>query len=198
YIQNYIKALNSNQLLYGGRVYRAQAPENKQLILHWKFGKYREQIPAIVRAKQPYHSFMTNNFVIPKTIFQQIQFNEKLTQYGHEDTLFGMELKDRQIPILHLDNSLEHIGLETTNVFLNKTKQALENLAILHQAGSRIDTKLLRVYQQLEHWKLKKIAQLILRVLRPILKRLLHLKNPSLFIFDLYKLDFFIEKSDLV
>ncbi|MEM9849137.1 MAG: glycosyltransferase, partial [Bacteroidota bacterium] len=46
YIQNYIKALNSNQLLYGGRVYRAQAPENKQLILHWKFGKYREQIPA--------------------------------------------------------------------------------------------------------------------------------------------------------
>ena len=115
YITSYTKVLNSRKLLYGGRVYKDVPPKQKTLSLHWKFGRKREQSLAKSRATHPYHSFMTNNFVIPKAIFQQIKFDENLTQYGHEDTLFGMELKARNIPILHLDNPLEHIGLEAVS-----------------------------------------------------------------------------------
>ncbi|MBK9012976.1 MAG: hypothetical protein IPM82_02230 [Saprospiraceae bacterium] len=66
---------------------------------------------------------MTNNFLIPRQLFLEIQFDETLRQYGHEDTLFGMELARRQVPIVHIDNPLEHIGLEPVDVFLRKTEQ---------------------------------------------------------------------------
>jgi len=189
YIETYLQSLNPNQLLYGGRVYQAESPENQKFILHWKFGKQREESSAVKRAKQPYHSFMTNNFVIPKLLFQQIQFDESLQQYGHEDTLFGLELKARNIPILHLDNPLEHIGLEENTVFLNKTNKAIENLAQLHKEGKPVSTKLLNAYLKLEKYKLRNVYLLGYRVFWFFIRRNLFSNHPNLFCFDLYKLN---------
>ncbi|MEM9886282.1 MAG: glycosyltransferase [Bacteroidota bacterium] len=194
YLKRYVAQLNPKQLLYGGRVYQEKPPKEKAFHLHWKFGRHREQIPAKQRGLQPYQSFMTNNFVVPKAIFQPIKFDENLKQYGHEDTLFGMELKSQHIPILHLDNPLEHIGLERTDVFLEKTEKALENLTQLHKAGKKIDTKLLRTYNKISSYKLNLPLKIALQFLQPVLKSLLYRKKPALFIFDCYKLSVFIQK----
>ena len=38
--------------------------------------------------------------MIPKSIFSNIKFDEKISTYGHEDTLFGELLKKSQIKII--------------------------------------------------------------------------------------------------
>ncbi|MEN0048742.1 MAG: glycosyltransferase [Bacteroidota bacterium] len=189
YIQTYLQHLKPSKLLYGGRIYQNAPPENQQFILHWKFGKQREESSAVERSQQPYHSFMTNNFVIPKPLFQNIQFDENLKQYGHEDTLFGLELKARNIPILHLDNPLEHIGLEETTVFLSKTDKAIENLVQLHLQGKPIETKLLNTYLKLKKYHLQKVYLFSYCLFRALIRRNLFSRSSWLFCFDLYKLN---------
>ena len=125
YLATYVSALHPDTLLYGGRCYLPTPPADQRYYLHWYYGIHREQQSAEQRQKQPYHSFMTNNFLIPTKQFMAIRFDESLKQYGHEDTLFGMELKNRQVPIVHMDNPLEHTGIEVAEIFLDKTKRQL-------------------------------------------------------------------------
>jgi len=196
YLQRYVAALSPNCLLYGGRIYQPQPPADKSLMLHWRYGSVREAKPAEERQKQAYHSFMTNNFLIPSALFQPIGFDERLLQYGHEDTLFGMELQARGVHILHMDNPLIHAGLESAVAFLQKSRQALENLAFLHHQGTGIDTRLLR-------WALRfhgRPSEAVLRALwggcRTSLEQQLSSARPSLRLFDLYKLGCLLEELE--
>lgn len=198
YIQRYVQHLQEDTVLYGGRSYAATPPAAFKFYFHWYYGTQREVSGAAIRAKQPYHAFMTNNFLISKAIFEQIRFDERLLQYGHEDTLFGLELQKRQIKILHIDNPLEHIGLEETAIFLNKTRQGIQNLAWLAKQHTDLHTKLLQTWRKLKKWRLEGLTALLLKALRPVLLRNLHSRYPNLKIFDLYKLSLFIEAAKAV
>ena len=81
------------------------------------------------RRHYPYAQFTTFNFLIRRTLFLSIGFDENCKTYGHEDTRFGLELKQRGIEVLHIDNKLTHLGLEDADVYLRKTETALRSLA---------------------------------------------------------------------
>jgi len=198
YIQTYLDHLHPEQLLYGGRVYKTKMPKEKELQFHWYYGRQREQSTADQRKSRPYHSFMTNNFLIPKSIFEQIQFDEQLTQYGHEDTLFGMELRKRQISIIHLDNPLEHLGLEPREIFLEKTKKGIQNLYSLFQRGLPIETKLLRTFQLLKKWKLLSLTKLVLHQMHPFLMQQIQQRPHEIRWFDLLKLHYLLDEIRVV
>lgn len=189
YLEQYLAHCKPGQLLYGGRIYQAEPPAQRELRFHWHYGRQREAQPAAERQQQPYHSFMTNNFLLPKALFEPISFDERLLQYGHEDTLFGLELRKRGIPIRHLDNPLIHAGLEPAPVFLDKSVQAIENLAFLYKEGSLSETRLLSVYERLLKWQLAGPLSWGLSGLLPALQRYLtNASTPNLRAFDLYKL----------
>ena len=95
YLNNYMKCLN-HDVDCGGRVYQTQ-PNNAAFQLHWKYGNKREVKSAVDRSIIPNQSFMTNNFMIKKEILTQIPFNESISKYGHEDTLFGYDLSEHNI-----------------------------------------------------------------------------------------------------
>ncbi|MCB0585737.1 MAG: glycosyltransferase [Phaeodactylibacter sp.] len=194
YLRRYLEALDEESLLYGGRVYRAEPPADPQLYLHWLYGSRREQMSPARRREQPYHHFMTNNFLIPAVVFQSIRFDERLLQYGHEDTLFGMELRKRKVPVKHLDNPLVHIGLEPAEAFLDKTRKGVCNLAFLYRSGTETETRIGAFYQQLQRLGLGHLVKIGLRPLRPLLRRNLLSRRPSLFFLDLYKLSIFLEE----
>lgn len=195
YIRRYVEHLEPDLLLYGGRSYATTPPDQPKLFFHWYYGTRREQIPSTQRGLRPYHAFMTNNFLIPKNIFQIIRFDEQLTQYGHEDTLFGMELKKRSVRILHLNNPLKHDGLEGVETFLYKTRQGIQNLAKLAKQYPELDTKLLRAYGRLQKWKLAGFIYIIIKLLHPLILINLKSRRPNLAMFDLYKLMCLIEES---
>jgi cellulose synthase/poly-beta-1,6-N-acetylglucosamine synthase-like glycosyltransferase len=188
-IKGYLPYFNQNKVVYGGRSYRKDRPSDKSLILRWKYGIQREVQPASKRNELPYRSFMTNNFLIPKAILVDVKLDENLEGYGHEDTMLALELKGRGIEILHIDNPLCHIGLESADEFLDKTKNGVQNLArIIHTGKLGPSNKLYRSYLNLRNFKLLKSFQKIFkRNERRILNNLIS-DEPKMRYFDAYKL----------
>lgn len=188
YMEQYAAFCHPDAVVCGGRVYAPDPPENAAFLLHWKVGKAREEWPATRRAAQPWHGFMTNNFLIPKEILLPIGFDERLREYGHEDTLFGMELERRQIPVLHLDNPLEHIGLECAEVFLQKSEQAVQNLRRLREMGITVPTRLVKISSTVERAGMRRLVLFLLRLLEAHFYRNLLSERPVLAYLDALKL----------
>lgn len=131
YVKNYLNAIEDNCVIVGGHLYQKKPPKDKSLMLHWKYGTLVECKTLKDRIKRPYDSFMTNSFLIQKKIFNKVKFDESILKYGHEDTLFGIELELNGIPIKHINNPVIHLGLKNAKEFLRGEKEAILNLIIL-------------------------------------------------------------------
>ena len=184
FLQTYFDQLDEQTVLCGGTRYSTLPPDDAALYLRWYYGKHREERPADQRDRG---GFTTFNFLIPRSIFQQIRF-EELSEYGHEDTLFGYELERRSIPIKHLDNALRHDGLEPAGHFLEKSAIAVENLLRINHPSVRAPTKLWRTYEQLRSLGLTGAYRQVFRQMESRIEQNLLGANPSLRLFDLWKL----------
>lgn len=195
FLINYLRNIDSESVIYGGREYDSMNPEDTKYKLHWLHGIKREQIPAIVRAEVPNKSFMTNNFIISKKAFNRVRFNEMIKGYGHEDTLFGYDLAAVDIVVRHIDNPVIHLGLETNEEFLRKTKEGIKNLkrimGINGNARKLIkDITLLAYYHRIKKLGLTGlISYLYAKNENRLCKNLLGNK-PNLVLFDFYKLGY--------
>jgi len=193
YIENYIRFFDSQTICCGGRIYEDKKPADSTY-LRWKYGVARECTPAAERRKDPNAGFQTNNFLIHRNIFEKVKFNEELDGYGHEDTLFGLELKGKGIIIQHTDNPLIHLGLESASNFLKKTENGIANLhkveLILREKYPEYvnHSRLMRSKLFLQKFHFSGIASILFRIMRNPMKNNLLSKKPSLFIFDLYRL----------
>lgn len=184
----YVAQLAPDRVLCGGRTYLPK-PLAASFHLHWWYGTEREVRPAKKRRQQPYAGFMTNNFIVPKAVMQTIPFNETVTTYGHEDTLFGFQLQAAAIEIMHIDNPVLHIGLDEANRWLEKQRIAIQNLYRLHRQNPALQTQALRWWTRLHRTGL-------LQLVMPLLKRksslweqrLLHQPQPNLRLLDLLKI----------
>jgi glycosyltransferase involved in cell wall biosynthesis len=193
FITNYVQVIGEQRVIIGGVAYDTVQPSG-EFLFRWKYGHSRESISADERSKNPYNSFKTFNFLISKKLFQLIKFDESLNGYGHEDTLFGYQLQKLKIEILHINNPLIHLGLETNQLFLLKTENGLHNLKKLfiqkqYENNFVQSIKLLKYYKKISPAGRKLLSVLFL-VLQPLLKRNLFGKNPNMKLFDFYKLGF--------
>ncbi len=191
FIANYIKAAQENTVVCGGTSYKATPPENAALHLRYIYGKEREEKPADIRQKEQWTGFSAFNFLIPKTVFFNLKFNERFSKYGHEDTLFGNELKYRCIPVKHINNAALHLGLDTTKDFLAKTRQAVENLKELIDLGLvDEDVKLYAWYVKMRKMHVHTLlGKLFINYHKKWEVKLTAL-NPSLKLYDFYKLSY--------
>jgi GT2 family glycosyltransferase len=197
YLINYLPYCNREAVVCGGRIYHPDPPGEQEFLLRWLYGTRREQSTDVIRNRNPYRSFMTHNFLIPKSVLLQIRFDESIVRYGHEDTLFGLELKKKGVQIRHIQNPLVHVGLEISREFIRKTSEGIENLYRLLLEGKILredirDIRLLTTYNLLRSFRLERAFRDIYRLFgNPVMSNLLG-PNPSIFAFDLYKLSLFI------
>ena len=188
YLEKYA-AIDEYDVVYGGRVYQEDRPVEAELNFHWYCGMAREEIPVQIRDKAPHKSFMTNNFMVKKSVYDAIKMDENVKGYGHEDTLFAMDLKRQGFNIQHIDNPIEHIGIEDVDVFLGKSSNAVANLAQL-MINKQVDEsiKLIRYYRKLESIGLSSIASKVIMAFEQPIMRSLKSAAPNLLWFDLWKL----------
>jgi predicted glycosyltransferase involved in capsule biosynthesis len=195
FLINYLRNIDTESVIYGGREYDSINPEDGKYKLHWLHGIKREQIPAIVRAEVPNKSFMTNNFIISKKAFNKVRFNEMIKGYGHEDTLFGYDLASVDIVVRHIDNPVIHMGLESNEEFLRKTKEGIKNLKRIMSINGNAkklikDITLLAYYKKIKTLRLTGfLSYLYVKSENHLCKNLLS-GNPSLILFDFYKLGY--------
>ena len=190
----YAEAIENSKVVCGGRVY-PESPGSKNKKLHWKYGVFRESMPADIRSTHPNKSFMTNNFLVRKEILNTIKFDERITQYGHEDTLFGYYLLKHSIRIKHIDNPVLHGFLEDNSSFVDKTESGIINLIrILNYlddvAGFMEGVRILQFYKGIQSKGLLLIAKPLFYLICPQVKFLLTSGFANLALFDIYKFGF--------
>jgi glycosyltransferase involved in cell wall biosynthesis len=183
FIQNYVEVISSSskKILFGGIIYEDKKPEKEQL-LRWLYGLKRET-----------SSILTSNLLIQKNVFLKYPFDESITKYGYEDLCFFAVLKKNNYGIFQIENPAFHLNLETSEVFLNKTKIALENLVFLYNSNkvSGDDSKILKTFELLKNLKLTRFSAFLFKKNQSKIERNLLSEKPSLFLFDLYKLGYF-------
>lgn len=192
FIEKYIPFINNEiKIVNGGLVYQSNQPE-KSKMLRWVYGKNREALSVEIRNNNPYLSFLTLNFLIHKSIFEKVSFNESIPNLRHEDTLFSYNLSQNNIKIVHIDNPIIHLGLDDFEVAIKKENESLEALLYLlnHQLIESNYLKISKLYTKLVSLKLNFLIRYFFKILKPIFITNLSSANPSLFVFDLYRVGF--------
>jgi glycosyltransferase involved in cell wall biosynthesis len=192
FISNYLHAIKKNpDVVYGGRIHPKHVEPHRKL--RWKYGIYIEDLPAASREKNMYKCVLFNNTLIKKSIFNSIEFEKSITNYGHEDTVFAYQLSKLKTRILHIDNPVLHGDVDFNKVFFEKTKKSLKNLNSIYKTNlvEPNFVKLLNVFSKLNSLKLNYVLAYFYRVTAPFYKFQLTSKYPSLFVFNLFRLTYF-------
>lgn len=192
FISEYLKHINDEiKVVNGGLLYSEEKPERGK-VLRWIYGKSREALPHQTRQKKPYLSFLTLNFLIHKSIFKKVSFDETIPNFRHEDTLFSYTLMQNRIQIQHIDNPIYHLGLDDFEDAIQKEKESL--IALKHMIDNRlIDVnylKISKVFSKIKQHKLLFIFTFFYKNSQLLLLKNLSSTTPSLFIFDLYRLGY--------
>jgi len=192
YIRKYLEEMRQCDVLSGGTLYDSHPPADPAYRLHWKVGIERESKPDDTQQK----TFTSNNFVIKKSVIEKHPFNEKIVRYGHEDSLFQMELEKQGITVRFISNPVIHSGLETNVCFIEKTQESVMNLYDLYVSDSfdELNTRkirLLQTYIQVKKWKIDWVFSLFFPAVNFLNNRTNASGKPHLLILDLYKLSLF-------
>lgn len=192
FISKYVLQIaNDYKVIYGGIKYQKDKPASYQL-LRWVYGNKREALSVEKRIKNSHLSFLTLNFLIRKSVFDKVKFNENIPNLRHEDTLFSFDLKQNKIGILHIENPVYHLGLETSKIFIKKSEEALLGLMYLID-NKLIDSEYIRIssfYKKAEKYKLDRLIAYFFKLVKPVFLLQLESLNPSLRVFDIYRIGY--------
>ncbi len=190
FISSYTSFLNTKiEVVLGGYCYKEE-PEFEGKF-RYKYGKEREEKSAFERNLNPYKFIFSGNIFIQKKTFL-------LTNYAFENTFYGMDiffayqLFMHKTDVLHIENPIYHLGLETNEIFFEKSLKAVESRKKFLVNCDQIEkiSPLIKHYKKLKKYRLLPIAIVFFSVLKPIIKKLILNKNPSLLCFDLYRLGY--------
>ena len=187
FLANYITFFKKEIIIFGGCTYNK--PQNKNSNLRYKFGKFREEIIASTRNKNPYKYISSSNFMCRKSILLNTLKKIESISYGN-DYLFASLLKQEKVNITHIDNKVIIEDIDDNQKFLRKTEQALENLLKCYKKGllNIHSISILSAYEFLDKFLLKKIFVKSTNLCKKIIDNNLVKQNPNLFLFDLYRL----------
>lgn len=193
FLKRYIEAIQANpdvNVICGSIIHPSSLP-SPEVSLRYSYEKAAEKnYTAAKRNLQPYASFRTFNVLIKSNAFNHVRFDEDFRQYGYEDVLFGMHLKEAGFNILHIDNPLENQDIEPNSIFLKKTEEAIQTLS--EQADKLGESVYLhKIYTHLKRFGLTPLIRMIFQWSRPLLKRNLTGTSPNLLLFAFYKLGYY-------
>jgi len=199
YVEKYVAFCKEACVVIGGTAYD-ENENDPRYSLRLAYGRQREARSALERSNEhTYHNFATFNFLISKALFQKVRFDESIRGYGHEDTLFGHQLHELGTHFIHIENPLIHKGLDDNQTFLLKTEEGVRNLYLLYKTERYPylvdESKLLNTFVRIYKTGLTRLATFAFRVLKPYLQSHLSKPDPSLRLYDCYKILFLCETS---
>lgn len=191
FLIDYLAQADEHSVIVGG----VSIPDQKLAQrLKYRYEKEHEnRHTAVCRQRQPYQSFRSCNFMIPKRLMLAIPFPEQLKRYGYEDVLFGRALELHQVSVKHIDDPIAYVHFESNKAFLKKTEEAIDNLKE-HVNLLRDYSYLASVAEHLRAARLQWLIRIIFQVMRKQWKRKLCGDHPSLRIFAMYKLGYYFER----
>lgn len=157
--------------------------------------RYEQQFlakhPVKKRMQQPYASFRTTNFMVRRDLLLAYPFDETFHEYGYEDTLFGKQLKEHGATLIHLDNAATIADYEDNATFVAKTEESLRTLAA-HAHQLQGYSTLLHTANKLKCLHLQPLIAFVFKLFKDLLHKNLCSNSPSVFLFNVYKLGYYI------
>ena len=146
---------------------------------------------AACRQQSPYQHLRTTNLLIRRQLMLAHPFDERFRHYGYEDVLLGKTLRQRHIPIIHIHNPVSFSTFESNSQFMDKTE---EGLRTLHQFQNDLRgySRLLTLVSGIHISLILKLIRLWHRLFGRAERRCLCSSHPSLLVFKLYRLGYFL------
>lgn len=194
FIKRYLKQINTGyQIINGGLKYYDVTPSKEEL-LRWKYGRKREALSIEKRLEtKNKNAFFSSNLLIHKSVFDKVLYDQTLNKYGYEDLVFQKQVNGLNFRVLQIDNPVYHLKLDTSEIFLNKTKQSLQNLSFLIK-NNRLDfddTRISKVYQKTNIPFIKWMIVRLFTIFEERMYNKLKSAKTNLFLFDLYRIGYF-------
>ena len=146
---------------------------------------------ATERQHSPHQHIHTANLLIRRDLMLQYPFDERFRHYGYEDVLLGKTLQRHHIPILHIDNPLGMGTFETNAAFVAKTEEGLRTLHTFRNE-LRGYSRLLTLVSGIHLSIVKDLIRLWHQVFGKTERRNLCGSRPSLWVFKLYRLGYYL------
>ena len=190
YIGQYVAQDNAD-VVDGGVTIGGDAEVLKQNLRYLYEKASEHEHTADKRQQNPYSDFHTANFLIRRDIMLAHPFDERFRYYGYEDVLFGKQLKANHIAITHIDNPMGFCTFESNHDFVAKTEEGLRTLCQFRNE-LRGYSRLITLVEGIHIPLILSLIRLSHRVFGKLIRRNLCSAHPSLRLFNLYKLGYFL------
>ena len=129
--------------------------------------------------------------LIQKQLFLELNYTENEKFYGM-DIYFAYQLFSKKITPLHIENAIYHVGLESNDMFFEKSLQSVVSRKrfLVDKVDIEKLNPLLAHYKKIKKYRLIFITRFLFKISEQFLKRNILSKNPNLFYFDLYRLGY--------
>lgn len=192
FIENYLHA--DGDVVVGGIKIGGDANALRNNI-RYKYEKASERLhTAEQRRRKSDKEFRTTNFLINKKVIEAHPFNEKFVYYGYEDVLMGKTLNEHNIGIRHIDNPVLLDDYEDNETFINKTEESLRTLSRFENELQGYST-LLGCTNKIERMHMLRLIKTAYKIAGKAIRRNLTSNKPRLFLFNIYKLLYYISLS---
>jgi glycosyltransferase involved in cell wall biosynthesis len=137
----------------------------------------------------PYQQFRSTNFLISRACFTHCRFDERFTRSGYEDVHFGKQLCETRATIMYIHNPLILCTFESNDDYISKCER---NLQTLHRFRDELSdySPLLTLVRHLS--LVAPLIRLTHRLLGPLERRHLTSHHPTLLLFHLYRLGYYL------
>ena len=192
FVSIYIENVKDDADLVIGSLVNPDTLPHPDATLRYIYEKAAESYHTVeYRNRHVYERFTTFNFMGRRSVLLEVPFDERCTEYGFEDTLMGVEMRRKGKRVKHIENPLMHLGFDSNEVFLNKTRTALRSLKKIEQDMLPY-TRMGKMIRKIEKLHMKPVVRMCYSLLCPLIVYNLSGKHPNLKLFAFYKLGYYL------
>lgn len=191
YLSTYQHQSAQADVVYGGYQVKRGDVKNQSNLRYIYECAARQNGDHNLRQLHPYSDFRTSNFLIRRSLILEHPLDERFYHYGYEDLLFGKTLQQLHVQIAHIDNPLGYEHFIDNAAFVDKTEESLRTLYEFRQELEGT-SKVIAYAQKLERLHLKGFFKATFPLYQKGLRRALVNKRPCVFLFNVYKLMYYL------
>ena len=128
--------------------------------------------------------------LLHRSVAERIPVDERFVTYGYEDVMYGKQLREKHIEVLHIDNPVTDFIDESNEAYMRKTEQAMHTLYTFREE-LKDEVRLLQALERLRRWVPLAAISGFHRIFGGIIRRNLSGDNPWWRLFNVYKLGYY-------
>jgi hypothetical protein len=132
FLGRYLETLRAGaaDVVCGGISYRQRIKQGRAFDFYLYVSGRNDARPAAERNRVPWRHLLTGNVALSRSAFLSTPFDERFLGHGYEDTEWAIRLGAGH-RILHIDNTVSHLGLIEQRSFIERSRASMGNFARL-------------------------------------------------------------------